>query len=115
MRGRAGKYPVLEGREASRMPAAAAHTPAQAFQTQAGARSSLLGTEPPWLLLVFYRAKGSEDGGRGRTVCPSMAARLSCVGTGTATSPFQGARSFVDPVKQAIRKGRKTGYGRSAA
>lgn len=65
------------GREASRMPAAAAHTPAEAFQPQAGARTSLLGTKLRWLLLVFCRAKGSEDGGKGRTVCPSMPAVLS--------------------------------------
>lgn len=77
MRGRAGKHPLLEGGEANRMPAAAAHTPAHAFQSQAGARISLMGTELPRLLLVFCRAKGSEDGGRGRTVCPSMPAVLS--------------------------------------
>lgn len=66
-----------EGGEATRRPAAAAHTPAHAFQSQAGARSSLLGTELPWLLLAFCRAKGSEDGGRGRTVVPSAPAGLS--------------------------------------
>lgn len=103
-----------EGGEATRRPAAVAHTPAHAFQSQAGARSCPGCCWPS----VGQRGVRMEAGG-GRWFpallqgCPLSQAQLC--GTGTSTPPFQGARSFLDPVKEAMQKGRKTGCGRSTA
>lgn len=59
--------------------------------------------------------EAGEDGGSQHSCRAVPSARLSCVGTGTSTPPFQGARTFLDPVKEAMQKGRKTGCGRSTA